>query len=100
MAEAVIKFEIIAAAKAKALQTLDDPEPKLTKLELAFVTSLTNKSLGACFHTRYHLSTPPYIDDHMKKQPELNLVKAEGPPPAPPTALKWSKSGDLSHTIC
>ena len=29
-------LEIIAAAKAKALQTLHDPEPRLTKLELAF----------------------------------------------------------------
>ena len=32
----------------------------------------------------------------LRKQPELNLVKAERPLQAPPTALKWSKSGDLS----
>ena len=29
-------LEIIAAAKAKALATLNDPKPRLTKLELAF----------------------------------------------------------------
>ena len=56
-------LEIIAAAKAKALQTLDDPEPKLTKLELAFRNKFLDEQIlrRGCFrfHTRYHLSTPP-----------------------------------------
>lgn len=38
-------LEIIAAAKAKALETLDDPEPRLTKLELAFRNKFLDERL-------------------------------------------------------
>ena len=90
-------LEIIAAAKAKALQTLDDPEPKLTKLELAFVTnSLTNDFLRrVSFHTRYHLSTPPETDDQVTKATWTEPGEVWGAY-KPSNGLKWSKSGDLS----
>lgn len=38
--------EYIAKAKAKALATLDDPEPRLTKLELAFRNKFLDERLA------------------------------------------------------